>query len=213
MASSVSNKKTKNTNRILPAAAVEKIPPIQKTTYIETDATSFKAVVQKFTAVCEKKPPTTTHKTPPTAPPRPAEKEAVKLKERRQSGRIQEIKLKNNGGGGAGGNGSSSSSSSGLPARPRRIFGFNCEKVMVSPVSPLEVLARGESPRTPTTPCSSPLDEEMRCIHEKGYYIHPTSAIPSRVKPPQLLPLFPIHLARDDDHHDVENQDSSSSTS
>ncbi|XP_061340104.1 VQ motif-containing protein 11 isoform X1 [Gastrolobium bilobum] len=62
--------------------------------------------------------------------------------------------------------------------------------LMASPVSPLEVLARG-SPRTPISPHE---EEEERAIAEKGFYLHPSPlSTPRASQPPELLPLFPLH--------------------
>lgn len=70
----------------------------------------------------------------------------------------------------------------------QRNFLGNGEMVMASPVSQLELFARG-SPRTPR----SPMEEEERAIAEKGYYLHPSPlSTPRGAEPPELLPLFPV---------------------
>lgn len=209
--SSSSEKMRKNICTSLSAVSQEKTST-HDITYIETDVSNFKEIVQKFTGIREEKLPPTI-KNPTTVRPHPAgksyssamgpRKQAFKIHERREGVRKLEIKLNN--GGGGGGNGSSSSSS-GAAARQRCIFGFGGELVMVSPVSPLELLARG-SPRTPRTPSSTTTDEEMRGIFEKGYYFHPNGVTPRGVKPPPLLPLFPTDPSARD------NQDSCSSSS
>nr|KYP43839.1 hypothetical protein KK1_034709 [Cajanus cajan] len=60
--------------------------------------------------------------------------------------------------------------------------------VMASPVSPLEMLARGSGSGSPRTPHE---EEEERAIAEKGFYLHPSPL--STPRSPQLLPLFPLH--------------------
>ncbi|KAL3511916.1 hypothetical protein ACH5RR_024633 [Cinchona calisaya] len=175
-------------------ASSSKTSTPNNTTYIQTDASSFKKVVQKLTGLGEEKKLPPTHKSSPAGKSNSGKmgprRQPFKLQERRERARKLEIKLNNGcctGGGGVG---------------QRSIFGFGAEIIMVSPVSPLELLTRG-SPRTPTTPSSSaPLmeDEEKRGIYEKGYYLHPESVTPTGFKPPTLLPLFPIASSSRDDH-------------
>lgn len=72
------------------------------------------------------------------------------------------------------------------------VLGFNNgggEMVMVSPVSPLDLLLARGSPRTPM----SPVEEEERAIAEKGFYLHPSPLTTPRGSEPELLPLFPLH--------------------
>ncbi|TKY64585.1 VQ motif-containing protein 11 [Spatholobus suberectus] len=77
--------------------------------------------------------------------------------------------------------------------RNRTLAGENI--VMASPVSPLELLARG-SPRTPHE------EEEERAIAEKGFYLHPSPlSTPRASQPPELLPLFPLHSPTHNHNH------------
>ncbi|CAK9181640.1 unnamed protein product [Ilex paraguariensis] len=165
------------------------------TTFVQADPSTFRAVVQRLTGVTQDP---STQKLPVTVPARQSGKPntgemgprrpAFKLHERRQSASKLEIKL-NNGGGVSVGSGGSTPSS----ARQRSFVGFGGEMVMVSPVSPFDLLARG-SPRTPR----SPMEEEERAIAEKGFYLHPSPlSTPRGSDPPELLPLFPLHSPRD----------------
>ncbi|KAL2534021.1 vq motif-containing protein 11 [Abeliophyllum distichum] len=171
---------------------------IPNTTFVQADPSTFRAVVQKLTGTTT--PDSPTHNIPAATPSRLAgkpisaemgpRKPAFKLHERRQSARKLEIQL---GGIGSGG-GTSTSMVSPSTARyqQRNLLGFNGEMVMVSPVSPLEYLARG-SPRTPR----SPMEEEDRAIAEKRFYLHPSPlSTPRGAEPPELLPLFPVQSPR-----------------
>lgn len=193
--------------------------PIPNTTFVQANPSNFRAVVQKLTGAPPPLPPQDSLSVPkPTrlagksnsgemGPRRPV----FKLHERRlqTAARKLEIKLNDNGGGLSPveySPSSSSSSAGGCYGNKLRNFstGFGGEMVMVSPVSPLELLGRG-SPRTP--PCkssssSSPMameDEEMKGIAEKGFYLHPSPLSTPRgggggaAEPPELLPLFPLH--------------------
>lgn len=170
--------------------------PIPNTTFVQADPSNFRAVVQKLTGA----PPQDLLSVPkPTrlagksnsgemGPRRPV----FKLHERRQTARKLEIKL-NEGGGGLSSVSSFGAGSVESPSgcgKLRSFSGFGGEMVMFSPVSPLELLARG-SPRTPKSPME---DEEMKAIAEKGFYLHPSPlSTPRGAEPPELLPLFPLH--------------------
>lgn len=175
-------------------------PVSPNTTYVQADPSTFRAVVQKLTGAPEDP---SAQKLPLTLPsrfinPKPTTSEmgprrpAFKLHERRQTAKKLELKLNATGGGGTIINipsqtAASCSSSCGL---------FGKQMMMVSPVSPLEFLARG-SPRTPVSPCP----EEERAIAEKGFYLHPSPlSTPRGSDPPELLPLFPLHSPTDHTH-------------
>ncbi|KAL6996640.1 hypothetical protein U1Q18_006771 [Sarracenia purpurea var. burkii] len=176
------------------------------TTFVQADPSTFRAVVQRLTGVPHDHP--FPHKLPVTLParlsgkPLPADigprRSAFKLHERRQSARKLEIKL--NHGGASAPLGSPPS----ITMQQRSFLGFGggCgggEMVMVSPVSPLDLFARG-SPRTPLSSSSSSLtlEEEERAIAEKGFYLHPSPLSTPRGSEPELLPLFPLHSPRHD---------------
>lgn len=176
-------------------------PVSPNTTYVQADPSTFRAVVQKLTGASEdpsaqKLPltlpsrfinpkPTTTSEMGPRRP-------AFKLHERRQTTKKLELNLNLNATATIS-NGSSPSSCT-TSSSPSCGGLFGRQMVMVSPVSPLDFLARG-SPRTPVSPCP----EEERAIAEKGFYLHPISPLstPRGSDPPELLPLFPLHSPRD----------------
>ncbi|CAI9766148.1 unnamed protein product [Fraxinus pennsylvanica] len=163
---------------------------IPNTTFVQADPSTFRAVVQKLTGTTTLD--SATHKPPAATPsclagkpitgemgPR---KPAFKLHERRQTARKLEIKL------GSGASSLSMVSPSTTRHQQRNLLGFNGEMVMASPVSQLELFARG-SPRTPR----SPMEEEEKAIAEKGFYFHPSPlSTPRGAEPPELLPLFPV---------------------
>ncbi|XP_061340105.1 VQ motif-containing protein 11 isoform X2 [Gastrolobium bilobum] len=167
-------------------------PTTPNTTFVQADPSNFRAVVQKLTGASEDP---SAQKLPLTLPSRP-KKPNFKLHERRNAA-AKKLEL-----------------SIGVSERPMMMM-FNsnnnnintnmnmspCSYVrsralmgetmlMASPVSPLEVLARG-SPRTPISPHE---EEEERAIAEKGFYLHPSPlSTPRASQPPELLPLFPLH--------------------
>ncbi|KAL3528896.1 hypothetical protein ACH5RR_008218 [Cinchona calisaya] len=115
MASSSSNKKAKNTYKILPGN------PFEEITCIETDEFNFKEVVQKFTALREEKPkPPKTHKKSP--PPRA---DGAGKQPSGEMGARRPTFEPNN---------------TTFLVKKTRIFGVNIEKVAVSPGSVSEVL-------------------------------------------------------------------------
>ncbi|KAK7349128.1 hypothetical protein VNO77_06239 [Canavalia gladiata] len=169
-------------------------PTTPNTTFVQADPSNFRAVVQKLTGASEE---ASAQKLPLTLPSRLAaqsqrpaaagevigpKKPNFKLHERRAkklelnigvSERAMNMKMM-----------MMSVSPSSL-IRNRALMGENM--VMASPVSPLELLARG-SPGTPQE------EEEERAIAEKGFYLHPTPlSTPRASQPPELLPLFPLH--------------------
>ncbi|KAF6158093.1 hypothetical protein GIB67_014887 [Kingdonia uniflora] len=180
-------------------------PNYLNTTFVQADPTTFKSLVQKLTGATQHP---LTPKLPVTIPARnnnnntfirntnnttftsdiPLErglgKPPFKLQERRQQQNLRKLEIQLNGHyhgstGGITGSGDWS------------VFR---QRVLVSPVSPLELLASG----SPRTPCS-PLMEEERAIAEKGFYLHPSPLSTPRGggDPPELLPLFPLQSPRD----------------
>ncbi|GMH14298.1 hypothetical protein Nepgr_016139 [Nepenthes gracilis] len=150
------------------------------TTFVQADPSNFRAVVQQLTGAPTSDlsgPIPDPHSFPSSKPARKPTtgdvgvgRPAFKLHERRQAMRKLDIELNDSCG----------------------------STVMVSPVSPLELLGRGMmiSPRMPR----SPAEEEERAIAEKGFYLHPVSPLSTpRDSQPQLLPLFPLHSPKDDD--------------
>ncbi|KAI4355772.1 hypothetical protein L6164_004512 [Bauhinia variegata] len=182
-------------------------PTTPNTTFVQADPSNFRAVVQKLTGASEdpsspKLPLTlpsrlTAHK-PATATAEIGPKKTnFKLHERRHTTKKLEVNI------GVSErptfNSSSlspSPSSHGAYVRNRAgagYMGLGSEMLMTSPVSPLELLARG-SPRTPR----SQQEEEEKAIAEKGFYLHPSPlSTPRGADPPELLPLFPLHSPRD----------------
>uniref|UniRef100_M1CSK2 VQ domain-containing protein n=1 Tax=Solanum tuberosum TaxID=4113 RepID=M1CSK2_SOLTU len=67
---------------------------------------------------------------------------------------------------------------------------------LASPVSPLEMLTRGISPRS--TMEEDEEEEEKRAITEKRFYLHPNT--PRASQPPQLLSLFPLQSPKATHH-------------
>ncbi|KAH7547426.1 hypothetical protein FEM48_Zijuj01G0308800 [Ziziphus jujuba var. spinosa] len=192
-------------------------PVSPNTTYVQADPSTFRAVVQKLTGAPEDP---SAQKLPLTLPsrfinPKPTTNEmgprrsAFKLHERRQTTKKLELKLNANSATTiAGGRGTIINSPSSTTTSSSSCGGlFGRQMVMVSPVSPLELLTRG-SPRTPV----SPFPEEDRAIAEKGFFLHPSPlSTPRGSEPPELLPLFPLHSPRD--HHDHNTTTTSTSTS
>lgn len=163
------------------------------TTFVQAEPSTFRAVVQKLTGATEN---LLAEKLPVTLPARLAGKPATvdmgprrpafKLHERRQSAKKLEIKL-NKGG---------ASTPLASSARQRGFMGFGGrETAMVSPVSTLDLFARG-SPKTPR----SSLEEEEKAIAEKGFYLHPSPLSTPRGSELELLPLFPLQSPRDCRH-------------
>ncbi|KAL3352019.1 hypothetical protein AABB24_020219 [Solanum stoloniferum] len=66
---------------------------------------------------------------------------------------------------------------------------------LASPVSPLEMLTRGISPRSTM---EEDEEEEKRAIAEKRFYLHPNT--PRASQPPQLLSLFPLQSPKSTHH-------------
>ncbi|KAK9281564.1 hypothetical protein L1049_004467 [Liquidambar formosana] len=184
---------TSTVSPVVPAGGFDPASP--NTTYVQADPSTFRAVVQKLTGATEDP---STQKLPVTLPSRlanklpapaadnmgPRKSSTFKLHERRQ--KKLEINLTHGG--------ASSSSSSTAYSWQRSFAGFGGELLLVSPVSPLDLLCKG-SPRTPR----SPEEEEERAIAEKGFYLHPSPLSTPRGSEPELLPLFPLHSPR---HHD-----------
>ncbi|KAK7294065.1 hypothetical protein RJT34_16948 [Clitoria ternatea] len=154
-------------------------PTTPNTTFVQADPSNFRAVVQKLTGASDDP---SAHKLPLTLPSRLAaqshrgaataagtevigpKKPQFKLHERRNAA-AKKLEL-----------------SVGASERAMNLK-MTMMMMNLSPVSPLEMLARG-SPRTPHE------EEEERAIAEKGFYLHPS---PRASQPPELLPLFPLH--------------------
>ncbi|KAK7255203.1 hypothetical protein RIF29_28607 [Crotalaria pallida] len=188
-------------------------PP--NTTFVQADPSNFRAVVQKLTGASEDP---SAHKLPLTLPSRLAQahrptttiapdigpkKPNFKLHERRANKKLElnigvserpNVMFHN-----SIINGMNNSNNNNV-VRGRGVFYMGeMVNVMASPVSPLELLARG-SPRTPRSPQQ---EEEQRVVVEKGFYLHPVSPVttPRPSHPPQLLPLFPLHSPNSQNHH------------
>ncbi|KAK7381564.1 hypothetical protein VNO80_00109 [Phaseolus coccineus] len=152
-------------------------PATPNTTFVQADPSNFRAVVQKLTGASDDP---ASPKLPLTLPSRLAAQSPLvgpkrpnfKLHERRHAA-AKNLDLP-----------VLMVSSNNVSILRNR----TCENlVMASPVSPLEMLARG-SPRTPHE------EEEERAIAEKGFYLHPSPlSTPRASQPPELLPLFPLH--------------------
>ncbi|KAK4726634.1 hypothetical protein R3W88_031551 [Solanum pinnatisectum] len=68
---------------------------------------------------------------------------------------------------------------------------------LASPVSHLEMLTHGISPRS-TMEDDEDEEEEKRAIAEKRFYLHPNT--PRASQPPQLLSLFPLQSPKATHH-------------
>ncbi|KAL3322281.1 hypothetical protein AABB24_039755 [Solanum stoloniferum] len=68
---------------------------------------------------------------------------------------------------------------------------------LASPLSPLEMLTRGISPRS-TMEDDEDEEEEKRAIADKRFYLHPNT--PRASQPPQLLSLFPLQSPKATHH-------------
>ncbi|XP_028766381.1 VQ motif-containing protein 11-like [Neltuma alba] len=156
-------------------------PNTANTTFVQADASSFRAVVQKLTGASDDP---SSPRLPITLPSRLGattdvgpKKPAFKLHERRHSARKMDLSI------GVsqrpvftvtspGPSPSSSPYSSLSPSWYARTRGS--ATVIASPVSPLEML-------------------EERAIAEKGFFLHPSPLSTPRASQPELLPLFPLH--------------------
>ncbi|KAK6773513.1 hypothetical protein RDI58_028751 [Solanum bulbocastanum] len=72
---------------------------------------------------------------------------------------------------------------------------------LASPVSPLEMLTSGTSPRSTMEDDEDEdedEEEEKRAIAEKRFYLHPNT--PRASQPPQLLSLFPLQSPKATHH-------------
>lgn len=172
-------------------------PTTPNTTFVQADPSNFRAVVQKLTGASDDP---SAQKLPLTLPSRlsaqtQAHSDAIgpkkpnfKLHERRAkklhelnigvSERVLPLNMMFYGNG----NGS-------MMTSPPSSYFRGRGALMGSPVSPLEVLARG-SPKSPHE------EEEERAIAGKGFYLHPSPLSTPRSasqQPPELLPLFPLH--------------------
>ncbi|KAK4359444.1 hypothetical protein RND71_021673 [Anisodus tanguticus] len=140
------------------------------TTFVQADPSNFRSVVQKLTghesSSSHKYFPVGKSNSGEKAPPR---RSAFKLHERRHSARKLENIL----------TGKILSSPNNSTRKKKNSF-------LASLVSPLEMMTRGISPRSPM----EEEEEEDRVIAEKGFYLHPST--PRGSQPPQLLPLFPL---------------------
>ncbi|KAJ0259826.1 VQ motif-containing protein 13 [Hirschfeldia incana] len=152
----------------------------EHTTFVQTDASSFKQVVLMLTGSSKK--PNPTHKPeprysiPPPVKAVPNKKQSsssgFRLYERRNSKKHLKIH----------------SVHFGSPEkRSPSILDF--PSVVLSPDTPLilPVLSLNESPSS---------DAEERAMKEKGFYFHPSPSTTPRVLEPLLLPLFPVTSPR-----------------
>ncbi|CAH8264640.1 unnamed protein product [Arabidopsis lyrata] len=158
------------------------------TTFIRTDPSSFKQVVQLLTGI-SKTPPhqpdprfSSFHSIPPIkSVPNKKQASSFRLYERRDS---MKHYLKIN------------PTSSGLPEVPSPgILDFPA--LALSPDTPLmsDPFHRSGSlsqTQSPSDPKPSSDDEEERAIKEKGFYLHPSPSTTPRDTEPRLLTLFPM---------------------
>ncbi|XP_068643915.1 VQ motif-containing protein 11 [Aristolochia californica] len=154
-------------------------PPPPLTTFVQADPATFRALVQKLTGSNSSSHPHSpgSARSSSEHPIGPRKSSSFKLHERRQSMRKLEIKL------------------SSATSHKNIINKGGGANLLVSPVSPLDHLS-SFSPKTPTSPCLTELEEE-RAIAEKGFYLHPSLInTPRRGGDPELLPLFPLHSPR-----------------
>uniref|UniRef100_A0A1J3IMJ1 VQ domain-containing protein n=1 Tax=Noccaea caerulescens TaxID=107243 RepID=A0A1J3IMJ1_NOCCA len=163
------------------------------TTFVQTDASSFKQVVQLLTGSYNYHYPT--HKPDPRSsyhsiPPIKAvsnKKQSFRLNERRNS--MKHLKI--------------NPVHSGLPEKlSPSILDFP-SLLLTSPDTPLfpdPFYVTGSSNRSPKDSVSvyydPNSDEEARAIKEKGFYLHRSPSTTPRDPEPRLLPLFPVTSPR-----------------
>jgi len=135
------------------------------TTFVQADPSNFRSVVQKLTGFESNKLPIIDR----------ARSSTFKLHERRHSTRNLEY--------------ISTGKTTNLSTRQKISSSF-----LASPVSPLEMLTRGISPRS----TMEDEEEEKRAIAEKRFYLHPNT--PRASQPPQLLSLFPLQSPKATHH-------------
>ncbi|MCD9642353.1 hypothetical protein HAX54_029084 [Datura stramonium] len=119
------------------------------TTFVQADPSNFRSVVQKLTG---HESSSSSHKLPvgkSNSGEKGGRSTSFKLHERRHSARKLENIILTGG---------------------KTIFSTRQQRssFLASPVSPLEMLTRGISPK-------SPMEEEDRAIAEKGFYLHPST--------------------------------------
>ncbi|CAF1866840.1 VQ motif-containing protein 4-like [Brassica napus] len=156
----------------------------EPTTFFQTDASSFKQVVQMLTGSSKK--PNPTHKPEqrysiPLVKAVPNKKQSssslgFRLYERRNSKKHLKIHPVH----------------SGLPENlSPSILDF--PSLVLSPDTPL---IRVPFYRTGSLSKSPSSDAEERAMKEKGFYFHPSPSTTPRVLEPRLLPLFPLTSPR-----------------
>ncbi|KVI06058.1 VQ motif-containing protein 31-like [Cynara cardunculus var. scolymus] len=155
------------------------------TTFVQTDPSNFRAVVQRLTgATTLYQPSASAYKLPISTPSHHAGKptfteigrrrSGYKLHERRKTIRKLEISVEN-----------VARRPLMSPAARKRSVRADGEMVVASPVSTLDVCGgEGSCPGTPME------EEEEKAIAEKGFYLHPS---PKRGSEPKLLVLFPLN--------------------
>lgn len=205
-------------NRNMHSQTYASDPTTPNTTFVQADPSNFRAVVQKLTGAPEDpsaqnqklllnhKP----HHHPITemGPRKPT----FKLHERRQATKKLELHIDHNQNQNQNQNHTTTfnnkhysmpklnfnTAGTGLnPFGPPSSSGPYARPMIFSPVSPLELYARG-SPSTPR----EVEEEEEKAIAEKKFYLHPSPITTPRASdPPQLLPLFPLHSPTDNIHN------------
>ncbi|XP_048634394.1 VQ motif-containing protein 13-like [Brassica napus] len=156
----------------------------ERTTFFQTDASSFKQVVQMLTGSSKKPNPNNKPKPRYSIPPvkaSPSKKLSssssdFRLYERRNSKKHLKIHPVH----------------SGLPEKlSPSILDF--PSLVLSPDTPLipvPFIQTGSLNKSPSS------DAEERAMKEKGFYLHPSPSTTPRVLEPRLLPLFPLTSPR-----------------
>ncbi|ESQ51977.1 hypothetical protein EUTSA_v10017206mg [Eutrema salsugineum] len=171
------------------------------TTIVQTDAASFKQVVQMLTGSSQKPnypnpthqpdPRSSSHSIPPIKAV-PNKKQSFRLNERRNSMKHLKIHPVFN------------PIHSGLPERLSPSI-LDLSSLVLSPDTPLihdPFYRTGSSNRSPSNPgfgYRDPIlnsDAEERAIREKGFYLHPSPSTTPRESEPRLLSLFPLTSPR-----------------
>ncbi|KAL3519773.1 hypothetical protein ACH5RR_017922 [Cinchona calisaya] len=173
------------------------------TTFVQSDTTSFKQVVQMLTGSSEtvKSPSGSTRPEPRSGPSKnytippirighKKEKSSSKLYERRNS--LKNFKISPLAPGFA--------SNSPRPVTPEILSPslLDFPSLVLSPVTPLIPDPFNRSPHSGSSSNSSNLDTEAedKAIAKKGFYFHPSPSNTPRDSEPRLLPLFPVTSPR-----------------
>ncbi|XP_004252484.2 VQ motif-containing protein 11-like [Solanum lycopersicum] len=143
------------------------------TTFVQADPSNFRSVVQKLTSFESNKFPTIIDRT---------RSSTFNLHKRRHNAsKVEYI-----------------STSKTMNLSTTQKVTTSSSSFLASPISPLDVLTRGISPRSTMDDDDDEEEEEERAIAEKRFYLHPNT--PRASQTPQLLSLFPLQSPKDTHH-------------